>query len=379
MKKVDRLILGEIIGPWMFGVAIFTVLIMAGSFLFTFTRFLSLGIPIGIVLQLTALLLPGILAKTFSMAMLLGTLLSFGRLSGDSEIVALRAGGVSIVRIMAPVFAFGVAVSLLTYYVTDFVVPAATAQATAMRQTVEKSITTSLKQPTSEPIIEDGELKGYLIAQDFNLSARSLTGVKIVGLDGEGKATTLFEVPELIFDNIEKWRAFGPGQIIFIGDSDDPNLDGIRQVSGKLTFFEGFWPEGVPRPTESPEDMKSASENDLDNWSSRDIKRILNTKTNLPESRRINLEFGYWNKFALPLAALIFGMVGAPLGIRNHRAGTATGFWLSVIIIFGYMLITNALSIMAQNGAIPAWFASFGPVIAGAIVAVELIRRKNNQ
>jgi lipopolysaccharide export system permease protein len=380
MKKIDRLILGEIIGPWMFGVAIFTVLIMAGSFLFTFTRFLTLGIPIGMVIQLTILLLPGILAKTFSMAMLLGTLLSFGRLSGDSEIVALRAGGVSIIRIMAPVAAFGLFVSVLTHFFTDYVVPAASFQASAMRQKVESTIDSSQLKETSQPIHQDGKLKGYLIAENFNLADRTLSGVKIYSYDDTGATNSIFEVERLEFDDLEKWRAIGEGQMIFINPSEaDPE---IRRVSGKLTLFEGAWPEGVPRPTESPEDMSAPDQDDLDVFSSRDIKRILREKADdgtLTKAQQINLEFGYWNKFALPLAALIFGLVGAPLGIRSHRAGNATGFWLSVIIIFGYMLVTNTMSIAAQNGAIPAWLASFGPVAVGGIVAIELIRRKNRQ
>lgn len=370
MKKIDRLIIGEIFGPWVFGVAIFTVLIMAGSFLFTFTRFLSMGIPILIVLKLTTLLLPGILAKTFSMAMLLGTLLAFGRLSGDSEIVALRAGGVSVVRIMAPVAVFGLGVSLLTYLFTDYVVPGASYQASAMRQSVEKSIDTSQKRPTSQPIEDKGKLVGYLVAEDFNLADRTLSGVKIIHFDTDGRAATLFEVPRLVFDSLDKWQAIGRSRLHF-----------LSQDKGRITMDveEGLWPEGTVRPTESPEDMSASSEQDLDTRSSREIRHILETKRDMDKATRINWEFGYWNKFSLPLAALIFGLVGAPLGIRNHRAGTATGFWLSVIIIFGYMLVTNALSIMAQGGAIPAWLASFGPVMAGGIVAVELIRRKNQQ
>ncbi|MCH8980291.1 MAG: LptF/LptG family permease, partial [Armatimonadetes bacterium] len=84
-----------------------------------------------------------------------------------------------------------------------------------------------------------------------------------------------------------------------------------------------------------------------------------------------------WNKLALPLAALVFGLVGAPLGIRNHRAGTATGFALSVVIIFGYMMLANAMSIMAQGGRMPAFIASFTPIVIGLVVAMVLIQRRN--
>ncbi len=91
MKRIDRLILGEMLGPWIFGVAIFTVIILAGTSLFQLTNYIVNGIPPTMIFSLTALLLPGIMVKSFAMAVLLASLLSFGKLSGDSEIVALKA------------------------------------------------------------------------------------------------------------------------------------------------------------------------------------------------------------------------------------------------------------------------------------------------
>jgi len=370
MKKVDRLILGEIFGPWAFGVAIFTVLIMAGSFLFKFTELLSQGVPVQLVLKLTVLLLPGILAKTFSMAMLLGTLLAFGRLSGDSEIVALRAGGVSIVRIMLPIAVFGILVSLVTYIFTDYVVPAASIQATGMQSEFTKSLDSKSLRPTAQPIYDNGQLVGQLVAKDFSIADRTLTGVDIVTYNKEGYIETLFSVPKLTFDDIDKWSAQGESILYILKDNV------------KITFQEGVWPDTSAKPTSTPEDMIARNLRDLDSFSSRELKEQitkLSRDKSVPRGQVINLEFGFWNKFALPLAALVFGLVGAPLGIRSHRAGTATGFALSILIIFCYMLMTNTLAMMAQNGVIPAVVASFGPIVIGTILAIELIRRKNVQ
>lgn len=369
MKRVDRLILGEVIGPWAFGVAIFTVLIMAGTFLYTFTRMLSEGVPAFLVLQLAALYMPGILAKTFSMAMLLGTLLAFGRLSGDSEIVALRASGISVVRMMAPIAVFGLAVSIATYIATDYVVPATSYRATTLQSEIVKSADATKARPTSQPIYDKGELRGQLNARDFNLVDGTLTDVSIVSFDKEGKPETLFVVPKLVYDGLDRWEARGTCTLY------------ILESKMQLTFQDA-WPADAARPTSTPQDLVARSVTDLDSFSSRELAEQIEKQKQDPNASKeqiINLEFGFWNKFAVPLAALVFGLVGAPLGIRNHRAGTATGFWLSVIIIFGYMLVTNAMSILAQGGAIPAWVASFGPILAGAIVAIELIRRKNGQ
>ena len=80
---------------------------------------------------------------------------------------------------------------------------------------------------------------------------------------------------------------------------------------------------------------------------------------------------------ALPLAALVFGLLGAPLGIRNHRAGNATGFGLAIAIIFLYFLLTNVMAIAAQGGLVPSYVASFLPVLIGLVTAIVLVQRRN--
>ncbi len=113
MKRLDALITKELMGPWVFGVAIFTVLILAGTYLFRITDYFVKGVGFFTVAELTTLLLPGIMAKTFPMAVLLATLLSFGRLSSDSEIVAIKACGTSLMRVMYPVGMFGLIVAVI--------------------------------------------------------------------------------------------------------------------------------------------------------------------------------------------------------------------------------------------------------------------------
>ncbi|MCH7946102.1 MAG: LptF/LptG family permease, partial [Armatimonadetes bacterium] len=170
------------------------------------------------------------------------------------------------------------------------------------------------------------------------------------------------------FTSEKNWRMPSGWHMVF-------KESGITVQSDSDTF-----PSEVPNPDVTPRDLITQALKDLDALSMKDMKeQIDRTKANPNYDRKqvSNLEFGYWNKLALPLAALVFGLVGAPLGIRNHRAGTATGFALSVVIIFGYMMLANAMSIMAQGGRIPAFAASFTPIVIGLVVAMVLIQRRN--
>src|SRR5437868_2685085 len=135
-RLIDRLVYKEVFGPWLFGVTMFTVVLMAGTYLFRMTDFLVKGVEPSDVLQLSLLYMPGLVAKTFPMAVLLAALLAFGRLSNDSEIIAAQTGGASLYRIVLPVGLFGLMVSALAFAFGEFVVPPASIRATELTASV---------------------------------------------------------------------------------------------------------------------------------------------------------------------------------------------------------------------------------------------------
>lgn len=98
------------------------------------------GISPGTIFHVILLLLPGIAVKTLAMALLLAALLSFGRLSNDSEITALRAAGASLTRILRPVLLFSIAVALLTFCINEFVVPEASYRAQTLTVEIKKEL-----------------------------------------------------------------------------------------------------------------------------------------------------------------------------------------------------------------------------------------------
>lgn len=141
-----------------------------------------------------------------------------------------------------------------------------------------------------------------------------------------------------------------------------------------------MWPDQVPAVSLSPQDILTQSNNDNDIYSMSDIRQQIETgreKGNLTASRIANLEYGFWTKITVPLAAVIFGTLGAVLGIRNQRTGTATGFALAVGIIFAYMTLANFMNVWALGGVLPAWVAAFLPLTLGLAAAAVIMWRRN--
>src|SRR5579863_8407164 len=110
MNILDRYVAREVLAPFGMGVALLTFALVTGKLLKLTDMVVNHGVSIGEVLGLIAFIMPAFLELTFPMAVLLGVLLGFGRMSGDREMIAARACGVSLYRIAVPVMLVAVVV-----------------------------------------------------------------------------------------------------------------------------------------------------------------------------------------------------------------------------------------------------------------------------
>lgn len=375
MKRLDQLVIKELIGPWAFGVALFGALLFAATYLGRVAEYISKGLSGDLVGQATMLILPGILVQTFAMSMLLASLLAFGRLSSDSEIVAIRAAGVSLFRVIAPVSGFALCVAAVAFLANETIVPASAKRLLMLADQITRQLDGSSEKGTSYPITEKGVLKGMVVAKSFIVSEGVLLGALITSYDKDGFPSAYVYADRLEFDP-NKFKSGGGWRIR--GKATLTRADG----SQVLTLDEGAWPPDVPEVTFSVEDLLKKGQKTFEPFSMRELREIIQkedaatTKTMTAKELR-NFQYGYWNKIALPLAAFIFGTLGAALGVRNHRTGTAAGFALAIAIIFGYFTIANFMNVWALGGSFPPFVASFTPIVIGLVASVIIIWRRN--
>ena len=120
MRILDRYVVSEMAGPFLFGVCTFTLLFMSVDTFMRAARMFSdgtQGLKVAAVFVLASI--PGVLAYAFPMSSLLACLMAFGRLSADSEVVAMKAGGISLYRIARPGLALTVVLSIVAFYLID--------------------------------------------------------------------------------------------------------------------------------------------------------------------------------------------------------------------------------------------------------------------
>jgi lipopolysaccharide export system permease protein len=374
LKQIDRLIIREVLGPWIFGVAMFAVVLIATEFLQRMTNYLVQGIAFGTVIEVTCLFLPGILVKTFAMSMLLAGLLGFGRLSGDSEIIAMRAAGASIGRIVRPVAIFALAVAIVAFAVDETLVPTAAKESVKLTAQIAKQLNPKAMNVMSYPISSNGKVIGVVTARNYDAVRQVLIGATVVAFGPNNRDQAYLSANELAFDPT---KLQGGGGWRIQGGSSYQTADGSQHV----TLTGDTWPSSIPHPNFNPEDILASLINDPDVLSMKEIQRQVAQMLKRPDHRMdqvANLQFWYWNKVALPLYAVIYGILGAPLGIRRSRTPAAAGFALAIVIIFVNVMLGNWLNVGAMGGVYPAWVASMAPLAAGLIAAVFIIRSRNS-
>src|SRR5207249_11247736 len=123
MSLLDRYLWRQLRELFMFGVAIFTLLLLVNHVFYLARLVLNEGAALPVVFQLLIFRLPYFLAYSCPMAMLLASLLAVGRLSDGQEITAMRTSGISLARIAVSVTAAGILVSAMTLVLNEGVVP----------------------------------------------------------------------------------------------------------------------------------------------------------------------------------------------------------------------------------------------------------------
>src|SRR3989442_7554782 len=123
VRTISRYLLRQHVAPLGFALAALTGLMLIQQVAKQLSGLLGKGLPTGVIIEVFVLSLPFIVAVTLPMAVLVAVLQVFTRLGGDNEITALQAGGVSVMRMTAPVLAGATRVALLSFFWHDQLLP----------------------------------------------------------------------------------------------------------------------------------------------------------------------------------------------------------------------------------------------------------------
>mgnify|MGYP006275654143 CR=1 FL=1 len=362
MKIVYRYVLRELIQPFLFGVFAFTSIFVGSDVLISLAKLMmEYGLAITTTVQLFFLSLPQIIVWTFPMSMLLASLLAFGRLSGDSEITALKAGGVSFVRLVVPVLIVALAISGLTIWLNDTLVP----KSTNLYENIVWELKHGETKPSSQKNLriapvdgETGKLDFVLTASKFNGETQTLEEVTLQDYEN-GKVVNIIQAQRAKWLD-DKW-VFIDGTSYTIGEEGRVPQTKFTRMNLKNRLNRD--PDQISRRQKEPEEMnlaQLANHIELLEQEGRNVKKLKVT---------------YHQRYSIPFACFIFALVGAPLGLQPNRSGSSIGLGLSIIVIFIYYTMMTVGSALGQSGHLTPLVGAWLQNIIFLVVGVLLLYR----
>ena len=367
---LDRWLIAELISPLLFAVAAFTVVSLSVGVMFELVRkIVESGLPVLIAVQVLLQRLPSFLVISFPMATLMATLLAYSRLSANSELTALRSVGVTATRMIIPALALALVMSSLTFVFNDVVVPRSNRSAEiTLRRALGKSIATekgdnivysrfgSVERP------DGSSSKGLLQLFYANrFLDGTMTGVTVLDFSRVGFTQMLVAKSANWNEQEAKWE-FLNGQILTLTPSGSTT---------SADFDRYLYPlSAAPiRIAKLPKDA-----NNMTVAEALQAEQLLQNAGDVKEARRMQVRIQ--EKFTLPMACLVFGLIGASLGAKpNSRTSRSQGFGISVVLILVYYVLSFSFSSLGVKGTLSPLLAAWSPVLISLAGGGFLLRQ----
>jgi LPS export ABC transporter permease LptF/LPS export ABC transporter permease LptG len=298
-----------------------------------------------------------VLAFTIPMAVLVGVLIGLGRLSADSEIVALHASGISLRRLLVPIGLVALGCSLGTLVLTFWLSPAAI----RTLQSLEQRLLLTQAPYAIQPRVFNEQIPHYILyVQDVEAAATRWHGVFLAS-SGQAASSnvTIAQGAQVVADpeNNKFELHLGSGST----HEYDPHAPQHYNVT---SFGQSEIPMEISGPVVGPKNVAvSVSE--------RSISQLLAEKG--PHWRDARVEFH--RRIAFPAACLVFALLGVPIGVRPRRGGRAAGLILTLVLIGGYYFLFVTGAHMAQQGSVAPWAGIWAGNIAGLTLGLIFLRR----
>ncbi len=341
-KLLDRYIFGELLSPFSLSLGTLCFVMLTKELLRLVELLVSKGVGLLAVLKVFAHLLPSFLVLTLPIAGIIASITAFGRLSLDKELVAMRAAGLSLLRLTQPVLLFALLVFGLTLWLAQWGQPwsSVNLKKVALNLLRDQLVLALERGSFNEPIPKmtiyvsdkgaEASAGGIFISDERNpddpriIIARQYQ----VLIDGANDQVALRLQDGVIHSK--------PDEI------DQYQLASFSSYDLKLSLNQSGYGSTEDRPT-------------YDQL----IARLNQSQWRDPSALRRMME--YYKDLAFPTASLILCILGVPVGIVSKRSGRIGGFAVGVLVIIVYYMLNVACEFLVTTTRISPFAGAWLP------------------
>ncbi len=346
MRLLDRYILREIGGVFLFGVALFTTLLLVNHLFFLARLGADVAVSIRTNLELLVLRVPYLATYSLPFATLFAVLLAFGRLSDRNEVTALRTSGWSLARVAAPVLFAGVMVMAGALGLGEWVVP----HAETRYRTVLTGVIRSPAQQIQQNVLFREQVDGVesvFTVRELNPQDGTMSHVTIVQFH-QTRPVRIIEAEQARYGP-EGWVLHRGALYLLGGNALATTFEELRVALARS-------PQQLAAPRRDPYEL-----------SIRELRQQIAALRAAGESV-IRHAVSLQAKLALPTSSVLFALLAVPLGLRPHRSGRSIGFGVTVFVLLMYWLTMSITLTLGERGRIASFWAAWLPniLVAGA-------------
>ena len=421
LKIIDKYIIRELITPFMYSLLVLTMIFLVNFVIRAMDRILGKGLSIWVILEYIVLNLAWILALAIPLSVLVAVLLAYGRLATDHEVTAMRSGGISLPRIMAPALAFALVIGGFTLYFNTTILPDVNHRARLLGSDIYR------KRPDIDIV------PGYFIEDlpDYNIRVNEVTegglrGVVIFSKSDQREQVSIFAESgrtstignQLIFTlyNGEKHlldlnklddyqREYFDSTRLTVkvnnlelkrresavrGDREmtpsmmrerieenqerfDRTIDRMRSIMTSSYLFSGDSTLDILAFMDTVKHIKLADEAAIDGhtrrWNRTIDKLESQERLLVSYSKQINKYLvEIHKKYAMAVTCIVFVLVGVPLGIMTRKSSGTIGVAIGMFFIYWAMLIAGE-ELADRRFVDPVW-AMWSPNVLMAAVGL---------
>ncbi|MDA3872554.1 MAG: LptF/LptG family permease [Kiritimatiellae bacterium] len=358
MTILDRYLLKTFLMPWLSCLLGFTFLFVIVDLVENLDDFVEGAASVGNIVVFYIRYIPSIWIYIGPITLLLGLLYALYQLTRHNEIIAMRASGISLYRVLMPFIILGVGVSIVSMHISRTVAP--------RNLSWTEKFKTRLSNSDSEMLFQlryrDPETGRTWDIESLNQDTHALSGVTLIQRRPGGEHLEyVLRAEEAVwidsywfFHNVaiqfynEEGYAFGPLE--------------HRAVYPKQEINES--PERIIRETMS-----------FDFMTSREIKAYLRDRPSISDRSLANLQTQLHMRNAHPWLCLVTMLMAVPFGTQTARKGVFTGVFLCLFLFFSLFFMMNLFKVLGLGMKVAPWIAGWAPTLLFGGIGAILLRR----
>src|SRR6185436_2328297 len=357
MKIIDRYVIRQMLPPILLGLLVFTFVLIIPQIKEHAESFIAKGVSPGLVLTAMLLLVPQALALTIPMSLLLGLLIAFTRLSADREFVAMQACGLSLARLLRPVGAISLLCAGATFYVWAIVVPDSNQR---FREIAFNVVAQRAEYKIRSRVFFDDFPNLVLWVRDVPASGGGWNGVFVSDTRNPSSPSIYLARHGRVSIDRDRKRI---ELVLESGTHHTSNADGRDEVSQ----FESIWVTLDPGTVFRNAALERGP-NELSIAELRARVAAMESRGESPHQELITIH----RKWSIPVACLVFGLIGIALGATNRRDGALGSFAIGLVVIFAYYIPMYLGPALSKGSLVAPWFAAWLPNIVMGVAGILL-------